>query len=73
MLRIILLKSIQNSKGNKLFEHCLNHTGLKFEGSPHSGADDAYNIARMIVNSEFDFNKQVEPIKHYSKITKENK
>ena len=54
-------------KGNKLFEHCLNHTGLKFEGSPHSGADDAYNIARMIVNSEFDFNKQVEPIKHYSK------
>ena len=25
------------------------HTGLEFEGSPHSGVDDARNIARILI------------------------
>lgn len=38
---------LTNQKVQRNVEAALDFLGLTFEGSPHSGVDDAYNIARM--------------------------
>jgi inhibitor of KinA sporulation pathway (predicted exonuclease) len=41
---------LTNQKVQRNVEGALDFLGLTFEGSPHSGVDDAYNIARMYKN-----------------------
>uniref|UniRef100_A0A336L5Y8 CSON004753 protein n=1 Tax=Culicoides sonorensis TaxID=179676 RepID=A0A336L5Y8_CULSO len=36
------------------FNHALNHVGLKFVGKPHSGIDDARNLARLVTKMRRD-------------------
>lgn len=38
---------LTNQNVQRNVEGALDFLGLKFEGSPHSGVDDAYNVARM--------------------------
>ncbi|XP_063708046.1 3'-5' exonuclease Snipper [Culicoides brevitarsis] len=36
------------------FNHAINHVGLKFVGKPHSGIDDARNLARLVTKMKKD-------------------
>lgn len=36
------------------FNHALNHVGLKFIGKPHSGIEDARNLARLVTKMKKD-------------------
>ena len=37
-------------KDERGLQRALRHANIKFEGSPHSGADDAYNTAKIFLD-----------------------